>query len=129
MATTKELERRGYKIVNAKLKSAGFHDLNGVVVVSCELEFEAGGGGFGSGGCGYYCPSKLEFRGTSYGMAAMLWIMAVAGVDQSEEVGGQYIRVAIEESKDYFVYIGHIMKDIWFNFQDLRKLNEEHKED
>lgn len=127
MSTTQELEKLGFHIENAVLQRAGFSDVNGVICVGATLEFEHSGASFGGYSCGQFNPSYGTIRGTKYGMEAILWFMAVAGVDTSDDLGGQYIRVATKGEGEV-VWIGHIVKDIWFNFQDLRKLNEEHKE-
>ena len=53
-------------------------------------------------------------------MEALLWLMAVAGVKRSDDLGGQYVRVAFDET-GVAQYIGHIVNDIWLDFKVLAK--------
>lgn len=59
-----------------------------------------------------------DIRGTRYGCEAMLWLMAVVGVNHSSEIGGQYVRVAFDKD-GHATCIGHIVKNIWLNFKML----------
>lgn len=124
MATTEDLEKLGFHIENAVLQGAGLSDVNGVICVGATLQFEYGGASFGGCSCGQFDPSYGTIRGTKYGMEAILWFMAVAGVDSSDDLGGQYIRVATKDG-GAVVWIGHILKDIWFNLEKLRDYQDE----
>lgn len=110
-----------YTIENGTLHKAGIYDVNGVACVEAVVHFPGGGGAtLGGLTCGQFNPDYQTFRGTRYGMEALLWLMAVAGVKRSDELGGQYVRVAFDETGKSR-YIGHIVKDIWLDFEKLAK--------
>jgi hypothetical protein len=110
-----------YTIENGTLCKAGIYDVNGVACVEAVVHFPGGGGAtLGGLTCGQFNPDYLTFRGTRYGMEALLWLMAVAGVERSDDLGGQYVRVAFDEAGKA-QYIGHIVRDIWLNFETLAK--------
>ena len=115
----KMLREAKYTIENGTLRKAGIYDANGVACIEAVVYF-AGGGGATLGGlaCGQFNPHYKTFRGTRYGMEALLWLMAVAGVERSDDLGGQYVRVAFDETGKAR-YIGHIIHDIWLDFEKL----------
>lgn len=118
---TKMLRAAKYTIENGTLCKAGFYDVNGVACVEAVVHFPDGGGAtLGGLTCGQFNPDYKTIRGTRYGMEALLWLMAVANVKRSDDLGGQYVRVAFDETGKA-QYIGHIVRDIWLNFETLAK--------
>lgn len=111
------LRKRGYTIENGTLRKAGFGDANGIAIVSAIVDM-AGGGTCTVGDltAGQFLDKQI--RGTRYGCEAMLWLMAVVGVNHSSEIGGQYVRVAFNKD-GHATCIGHIVEDIWLNFKML----------
>lgn len=117
--TAKQLKAEGYVIENGTFKHAGIDEVNGVAVVSTTIVFDDGGACMlGILSAGQYIPFDKSIRGSRYGSEAMLWLMAVAGVDHSEDLVGRLVRVAFDKD-ERAKYIGHITKDIWFNFDML----------
>lgn len=118
----KMLRDAKYTIENGTIEHAGLDEVNGVMVVNATIQFAGGGGACSLGGltCGQFIPFDKTIRGSRFGMEALLWLMAVAGVDHSEGLGGQYVRVAFDET-GRARYIGHIVKDIWLDFERLAK--------
>lgn len=118
----KMLREAKYTIENGILSKAGIYGANGVACIEASVHFPDRGGGATLGGltCGQFNPPYKTFRGTRYGMEALLWLMAVAGVERSDDLGGQYVRVAFDETGKAR-YIGHIVRDIWLDFERLAK--------
>lgn len=123
MKTTdiKMLREAKYTIENGVLNAAGIYDANGVACIEAVVYFPGGGGAtLGGLPCGQFNAHYKTFRGTRYGMEALLWLMAVAGVERSDALGGQYVRIAFDETGKA-QYIGHIVHDIWLDFKVLVK--------
>lgn len=118
----KMLRDAKYTIENGILEHAGLDEINGVMVVNAAIQFPGGGGACSLGGltCGQFIPFNKTIRGSRFGLEALLWLMAVAGVGHSEDLCGQYVRVAFDETGKAR-YIGHIVKDIWLDFERLAK--------
>ena len=120
--TLEQLRKEGYRIENGILQDAGFYEVNGVMTVGADVKFSDSGccrvGGFT---CGQYIRQSwnLAIRGSRYGMEAFLWMMAVAGVDNSKDLTHKYVRVAFDPATDRAKYIGHGVDDLWFSFDDL----------
>lgn len=123
-----QLRELGYTIENGTLHEASITDVNGCAVVSATVLFDHGGCTMGGNICGQFAPSSKQIRGCKFGFECLLWLMAVAGVENSSKLGGQYVRVAFGKDEKA-EFIGHIVKDIWFSFEHLRQtaLNEEAK--
>ena len=109
-----------YTIENGTLSKAGIYNVNGVACIEAVVSFSAGGATVGGLTCGTFNPHYKTFQGTRYGMEALLWLMAIAGVEHSADLGGQYVRVAFDE-EGKAQYIGHIVDDIWLDFKILAK--------
>jgi len=115
--TAEILTKRGYTIENGTLREAGLGDANGLAVVSAIVDMADGGTcTVGDLTAGQFLDKDI--RGTRYGCEAMLWLMAVVGVNHSSEIGGQYVRVAFDKD-GRATCIGHIVKNIWLNFKML----------
>lgn len=121
--TLEQLRKEGYRIENGILQDAGFYEVNGVMTVGADVKFSDSGccrvGGFT---CGQYIPQGgilAAIRGSRFGMEAFLWMMAVAGVDNSKDLTHKYVRVAFDPATDRAKYIGHVVDDLWFSFDDL----------
>lgn len=117
--TAEALRKQGLSIENGTIRLAGITEINGLAVVTAVVDAADGGTcSLGNLTAGQYIRYDKTIRGTRYGFEAMLWLMAVAGVDRSEDLGGQYIRVAF--NKDGMAQcIGHIVKDVWLDFKML----------
>lgn len=116
--TEKYLLKQGLSIENGAIRSAGIAEINGLAVVTATIATADGGTcSLGNLTAGQYIRCDKTIRGTRYGFEAMLWLMAVAGVDRSEDLGGQYIRVAFKDGRAQC--IGHIVKDVWLDFKML----------
>lgn len=117
--TAKALREQGLTIENGTIRSAGIAEINGLAVVTTTVDMADGGTcSLGNLTAGQFLRCDKTIRGTRYGFEAMLWLMAVAGVDRSEDLGGQYIRVAFNED-GMAQCIGHIVKDTWLDFKML----------
>ena len=128
--TAEALRQQGLSIENGTIRSAGISEINGLAVVTTTIDTADGGTcSLGNLTAGQYIRHDKTIRGTRYGFEALLWLMAVTGVDHSEDLGGQYIRVAFD--KDGMAKcIGHIVKDVWLDFKMLAEgiHDEEFKE-
>lgn len=120
--TYKELKALGYTFENGTLIEGGIRDMNGVATVSASVLLSDGGAcSLGGNACGRFIPGD-SINGSAYGLEALLWLMAVVGVEHSHDIDSQYVRVAFNGDRAEF--IGHITKDIWFSFD---RLAEAHK--
>ena len=90
-------------------------------IMSFYLYVDYGGSRQGAGGYALDSPVKdseghfLRREGTALGMALIVRILEVVGVDKWEDLKGKSIRVRADDSKVYEV--GHLLKDNWLNFQ------------
>ncbi len=116
--TAEALRKQGLSIENGTIRSAGIVDIHGLAVVTATVDTDGGTCSLGNLTAGQYTRCDKTIRGTRYGFEAMLWLMAVAGVDRSDNLGGQYIRVAFDED-GMAQCIGHIVKDVWLDFKML----------
>lgn len=119
MTSLEALTSKGYKIENGLIEKAGIVDCNGTAVVNVTLRFDAGGCSMDGHTCGQFLPKDKRIRGTRFGCEALLWLMAVAGVSSSSELGGQYVRVAFNPETERAEFIGHIFFDRWLSFDTL----------
>ena len=117
--TAEALLKKGFTIENGTTREAGITEINGLAVVTTTVDMAGGGTcSLGNLTAGQYIRCDKTIRGTRYGFEALLWLMAVAGVDRSDDLGGQYVRVAFD--KDGIARcIGHIVKDVWLDFKLL----------
>lgn len=116
--TAEYLTNEKFVIENGTLDRAGIDEVNGVAVIDATVKFPNGGCSLGGLCVGQFNPHYKTINGGRFGLEALLWLMAVAGVDHSHELGGQYVRVAFNK-EGQAKYIGHIVNDIWFSFEDL----------
>lgn len=115
--TAEALRKQGLTIENGTLREAGLRDANGLAVVFTIVDM-AGGGTCTVGDLTAGQFLDKDIRGTRYGCEAMLWLMAVVGVNHSAKIGGQYVRVAFDKG-GHATCIGHIVEDIWLDFKML----------
>jgi hypothetical protein len=117
--TEKELIESGYTIQNAKITNA---DLSTESYCCCDFPITLDGDGWGvvyggwclgKGGTAY---DIAEIKGSEQGMAAILTIMRVIGVDSLSDMKGKYVRVATKGWGDTVKIIGNILKDEWFDY-------------
>lgn len=125
------LRKQGLSLENGTICSAGIVEINGLAVVSATVNMADGSTcSLGNLTAGQFICHDKTIRGTRYGLEALLWLMAVAGVERSEDLGGQYVRVAFD--KDGMAKcIGHIVKDTWLDFKQLAEGihdEDDHKE-
>ena len=108
------------EIKNAKIESTmlGFEDHG---VFTCFIYLDYGGAGQGFGGYTLHTDHSDEREGVikNYGTEFISRILKVVGVEKWEQLPGKHIRVKAEHNKIHA--IGNILKDDWFNPQDLVK--------
>ena len=126
--TEKELIDAGYTIQNAKITNA---DLSTETYCCADLPITLDGHGWGVV-YGGYCLGKGgtsykidEITGSAQGMAAILTIMRVVGVDRLSDMKGKYVRVAMKGWGDSVKIIGNIIKDEWFDYGTFFRKEEE----
>lgn len=111
------------EIKNAKIQSTslGYED-NGILTCCLMLNYESGGQGFGM----YALDAPpiqrkpgFDRRGTAFGMEFIRRILLTVDVERWEQLPGKHIRVEASEEKVH--RIGHIIKDIWFDPEDLKE--------
>ncbi len=126
--TEKELIEAGYTIQNAEITNADF-TTDTYCCADFPITLEGAGwgvvyGGFvlGKGGTAY---KVEEIEGYAQGMAAMLTIMNVIGVDRLSDMKGKYVRVATKGWGDTVKIIGNIIEDNWFDYGTFFKKEEE----
>ena len=125
LETAEHLTKLGFHFENGVIESAGIHEMNGVATVSVVIRLASGGHcSLGGYSCGQFIPGNKTIKGSRFGFESLLWLMAIAGVDKSGDLGGQYVRVAMD-SNDRASTIGHIFEDRWFSFMALKKELEE----
>lgn len=113
------LRKRGYTIENGIIREAGIRVVDGRAIVSVLIDTACGGTcSVGNIAAGQFRAECKQFRGTRYGFEALLWIMAATGVDNSSEIGGQYVRVAFDKD-GRAACIGHIVQGVWLDFKML----------
>jgi hypothetical protein len=117
--TKEELIEAVYKIENAKITNV---DLSTETYCCADLPITLDGDGWGVV-YGGYCLGKGgtaykidEIQGSEQGMAAILTIMRVVGVDSLNAMKGKYVRVATRGWGDSIKIIGNIIKDEWFDY-------------
>ena len=119
------------EIENAKITSVSLTMADhGCLTYWIFLEMNGGGCGYGgySIGTGYLGAKSDEFKGSSAGLAAMMQIMNVIGVDKWEDLEGKYCRVVTEGWGSTIDTIGNIIKDQWFNQREFFKNYQKEKE-
>lgn len=95
-------------------------------ILTCWLTLSYGGSGQGFGGYALDEPvfengdrSKFKGRvGTAYGMQFVVGVMKAVGAESWENLKGMHCRVECEHVKVH--RIGHIIKDQWFNPEELK---------
>lgn len=96
------------------------NESHGIFTVSLTLEYGIGCQCFGGYAMDDYDKRKKKRLGTAYGMAFIMRVLEIAGVDSWEKLKGKYIRVEATHSE--VIGIGHITKDDWFYpEQDLKE--------
>ena len=114
------------EIINAKIDgtSLGPGDKG---IFSCWLTLDYGGSGQGVGGYRMDAPRERELGdmgtiGTAYGMQMIVDILKAVGVDQWEDLPGQYIRVKrVAGWGGTVIAIGNMLKDNWYDFEEAAK--------
>ena len=108
--------------MNAKITSTqlGIED-HGCFTWMLFLDLADGCGcGFG-GWCLDHYDKRLDKRICGEGATAILEILNVIGVENWEDLKGQYCRVEMTEDGCSIKAIGNIIKDKWFNPKELFK--------
>jgi|SRR6185436_2271677 len=108
------------EVKNAKIQgtSLGYED-HGIFTFNIQLDY--GGSGQGTGG---YCmdtfsPEKAKRIPTMYGMALIMRILEVVGVDKWEDIPGKHIRVRATYCK--VEAIGNLLKEDWLDFEKFSR--------
>lgn len=107
------------KITNVSLTMADHGCL--VYWISLEMKNTVCNYGGYSIGTGCLGAESNEFKGSSTGLAAMMQIMNVVGVDKWEDLKGKYCRVVTDGWGHTIDTIGNIIKDQWFNQREFFK--------
>lgn len=127
MWTEEELIKAGYKIRNAKIIDV---DLSTEAHCVADLPIVLDGygwcvvyGGYvlGKGGTSYKID---EIEGSAQGMAAILTIMHIVGVNRLNDMKNKYVRVATKGWHESVKIIGNIVKDEWFDYGTFFKNSE-----
>ena len=104
------------EIKNAKITGTtlGRED-HGIMTAWLHLEGDGWGVGFGGYGLDSYDKDAKKRIGHAYGMAFIMGVLDVVGVDSWEKLKGQHVRVETEGWGGKAHRIGHIMSDKWFD--------------
>jgi hypothetical protein len=89
---------------------------------TCSLELEFGGAGQSFGGYGLDDrPATIggKRRATAAGLAFIIEIIDTLEVESWERLPGAYCRVRRHQPRGLIVAIGHLLKDQWFDPQEL----------
>lgn len=110
------------KECNAIIKDViiGFED-HGVFIMYLDIEGENINGYFGGYGFSYNDSETNEFHGHAFGIEFMAKILNVVGVSTMKELKGKNIRVRFKGWGSTIHSIGHIMKNIWFDPEELKE--------
>ena len=108
------------KIKNAIIKSThlGKED-HGIMSATVILDYGGAQQGFGGYSLDAFNEKKDKRVGGEYGMRFIMELMEAVGVTKWEDLPGTHVRVKCELSKVH--EIGHILRDNWFNPEDLSK--------
>jgi hypothetical protein len=90
-------------------------------VLTCYIMVEGDGWGCGFGGYALddYNPVLKMRLATAKGFQAITEILKVVGVENWEDLKGQYIRAEHQGCGGGIMKIGHLMKDQWFSFKEF----------
>lgn len=129
--TEEKLIEEGYLIRNAQIVKVDLSTENYCcLMMPIVLDGDGwgvcyGGYSLGKGGTAY---GFKNIEGSEQGMAAILSIMYVVGVDSFNTLKGKYVRVATKEWGDTVKIIGHITKDQWFDYGSFFTKEDEDNE-
>lgn len=116
---TKELlEKEGYKIENAIIKSVDLSMADhGCLTLSMGLDGDGWGCVYGGYvlGKGYVDAPDEFFKGSKQGMESIMRIMDVMDSDTFNGMKGKIIRVAVKGLGSPVKIIGNALKDKWFD--------------
>ena len=111
------------EIKNAKIESTtlGYED-HGIFTFMLHLDYGHSGQGFGGYALDEPKPPldrlRVDRQGTAMGMQVIIEILNTVGVQNWEDLPGQYIRVEADHTK--VIRIGHLLEDKWFDMADLQ---------
>ncbi len=115
-------------IKNALIESTmlGWED-HGILSCMVYMAFDGSGQGFGGYALDEPISKDGKFlyrRGTDYGMQFIEGILKAVGADSWEKLKGMHCRVQTDSDHSFggrIVKIGHILKDQWFDPDELLK--------
>lgn len=113
------MEIKNAKITNVSLTCSDYS------VLTFYLTLEGGGWGVNVGG---YVLGKNQcnyIEGSGKGMAALIKIMNVVGVEKWEDLKGKYVRIVDEGWGSTVTKIGNILEDKWFDLREFFSENED----
>lgn len=90
---------------------------HGLFTFSIAVEYDSSGQSFGNYSLDDWSEKEKKRIGTRWGLELLMNILETVGVDNWEDLKGQYIRV--EADNTHIERIGHIIKDKWFSPKEL----------
>ena len=99
----------------------GFEDHN---IMTCMVHVKGDmlNQGFGGYALDTYDKQFKRRVGTAYGMEWLIRLMNTVGAREFKELKGMYVRI---EADEYHIYqIGHIVKEQWFNPEEMKHFKE-----
>lgn len=107
---------------NAKITSVSFSMADhGCITFWVFVELKDGSCGIGGYCIGHGYVGAKEFDGYGKGVEAMARIMDVVGVENWEDLKGQYCRVESEGWGGKILKIGNVLKEKWFDIDEFFK--------
>ena len=99
----------------------GFEDHN---IMTCMVHVKGNerNQGFGGYPLGKYDKLLERQVGTAYGMEWLMRLMNAIGAREFKEMKGMYVRIEADEYKIF--QIGHIVKEQWFNPEEMKHFKE-----
>ena len=80
-------------------------------------------------GKGYLGAKPEELQGSERGLAALMRVMQICGVESWEDVPGCYVRAVSDGWGSNVTAIGHIIKNDWFDLDEFFNIETRNEED
>lgn len=110
------------EILNAKITSADIviNEYN-ILTINLTLEGDGWGIGYDSYSLGRYWACSKTYEGDSRAGRVLMELMSTIGVNNFQDLVGQYVRVELESTFGPVHSIGNIITDKWFSFAEILK--------